>query len=148
MSDHTEHPPTELSERDSWAVRMMESQMAEIGNRLNAAIEREDGLRVHLDASNCEAHMLREENERLKSFLADPDLLERLAAWEHDEHWSGWETYRASKAGQVHPSGEPFEERWKRQRETKYADLPEAQKESDREEVRHYLAVIRAWIER
>ena len=83
----------------------------------------------------------------LNKLLDDPVLIELLAAWEHDEHWAGWETYRASKAGQIHPgTGEPFEERWKRQRETKYADLPEGQKESDREEVRHYLAVIRDYV--
>ncbi len=76
--------------------------------------------------------------------LDSPELLERLAAIEHDDRWSGWESYRETKKDQIHPSGEPYEVRWKRLRETPYAELSERDKESDRIEVRKSLAVIRA----
>lgn len=82
------------------------------------------------------------------ALLDSPDLLEVLAAYEHNYHWAGWEQYRNEKAGQLHPSGETYEARWLRQRNTWYADLPEEQKESDREEVRHYLVVLREFLEK
>lgn len=76
-----------------------------------------------------------------------PVLLERLATIEHDERWAGWETYRAEKAGFTHPSGEPYEERWKWLRETPYARLSERDKESDRIEVRKTLDAIRTFVQ-
>lgn len=106
--------------------------------------------RTDLTAMEKRARNAEERATQIESILAlldSPILLEQLAAWEHDEHWAGWEKYRAEKEAYDHPSGEPYVLRWKRQRETKYADLPEAQRESDREEVRHYLAVIRRFLE-
>lgn len=79
--------------------------------------------------------------------LDDPDLLEALAAIEH-ERWSGWETYRREKAGSIHPSGDSYLHRWYRQEITSYSDLSESEKESDRIEARKGLATVREWINR
>jgi hypothetical protein len=76
--------------------------------------------------------------------LDDPELLEQLAALEH-ERWSGWDRYRRGCALAYHPqTGEVMEARWERQALTAYADLTEAERESDRIEARKTLAVIRA----
>ena len=63
-------------------------------------------------------------------------LVEALAAQEH-ERWSGWEKYRGSKG-----SNAVNLNRWKRQRETSYADLSEREKESDRVEARKTIALL------
>lgn len=82
------------------------------------------------------------------------NLLERLAAIEH-ERWAGWMAYQAEHCnligieGQdIHKSGEPFAERWARQAATPYAQLTEAEKESDRIEARKGLALYLAEIDR
>jgi len=72
-------------------------------------------------------------------------LIEQLAAVEH-ERWSHWQEYLHSK-GVRQPDGSlliaaDLVARWERQFATKYADLDEAEKESDREQVRKYLPVI------
>lgn len=64
------------------------------------------------------------------------DTKEQLAAYAH-EAWSGWMKYLFSKCenskdGLLIP-GE-FVNRWNRQSETKYGDLPENEKASDRKE--------------
>ena len=74
-------------------------------------------------------------------------LVERLAAVEHDR-WAHWQRYMHGKA-ERRPDGAlilPAElvERWEAQISTSYADLSEAEKESDREQVRRYLPLIAA----
>jgi len=64
-------------------------------------------------------------------------VIEALAALEH-ERWSGWEKYRETK----HCDAKNLL-RWKRQRETAYADLSEQEKESDRVEARKTVAVLK-----
>lgn len=101
------------------------------------------------DACNHEIKRLENELSRLRAVnaelveaLSSPELLETLAALEH-ERWSGWMKYQAEKAGGKHPiTGEPYEIRWKRQSETPYARLPEQERESDRVEARKTLAAI------
>ena len=82
---------------------------------------------------------------------------EALAAYAH-EAWSGWMKYLFSKTerlngravveggyvrdGAVIPLGSV--ERWKRQMNTPYADLPESEKESDRAEADKMLAIVEA----
>jgi hypothetical protein len=72
-------------------------------------------------------------------------LVEPLAAVEH-ERWSHWQRYLHSKAVRlpdgslVLPADLVF--RWERQIETKYAELDEQAKDSDREQVRKYLPII------
>lgn len=104
-------------------------------------------IRSTVAAALSSASPRREDRMGTPSALDSPELLEILAAIEH-ERWSGWETYRATKNGAVHPSGESFYERWFRQRETAYADLSEAEKESDRVEARKGLAAIREFLAR
>ncbi len=78
--------------------------------------------------------------------LNDPALLEILAAIEH-ARWSGWEDWRNLMEHRLHPSGEPYNERWRRLRVTFYENLTDAERESDRIEVRMTLAAIRAYLE-
>ena len=72
-------------------------------------------------------------------------LTEQLAAIEH-ERWSHWQRYMHNKAiRQIDGSlllPPDLVARWEKQIETKYVDLSEAEKESDREQVRKYLPVI------
>ncbi|MFN3226823.1 MAG: hypothetical protein ACE360_11310 [Hyphomicrobiales bacterium] len=73
-------------------------------------------------------------------------LVEQLADIEH-ARWAKWQRYLHSKATK-RPDGSlviPAElvERWERQIETAYADLSEKEKESDREQVREYVDVIK-----
>ena len=75
------------------------------------------------------------------------DLLESLAAIEH-ERWAHWQRYIQSK-GIRQPDGSlviPAElvNRWEKQIATRYADLDDKEKESDREQVRRYLPVIKS----
>ncbi len=74
-------------------------------------------------------------------------LVERLAAVEHDR-WAHWQRYMHGKA-ERRPDGAlilPVElvKRWEEQISTRYDDLSEAEKESDREQVRRYLPLIAA----
>lgn len=74
------------------------------------------------------------------------DLREELAAVAHQQ-WSAWMKYQFEKGypglgGSWSMPGQ-FVDRWKRQMNTPYADLPEAEKVSDREEADLYLAVLR-----
>ena len=95
------------------------------------------------DASTAEylRSLVAAAERRLKS----PTLLEALAAIEH-ERWSSWERYRERCVAAVRRAGdsETHEERWRRQRETAYADLSEREQESDRAEARKGLEVIRS----
>jgi hypothetical protein len=72
-------------------------------------------------------------------------LMESLAGVEH-ERWSHWQRYMHSKC-ERRPDGSlmiPRElvDQWERQLATPYSDLSEAEKESDREQVRRYLPII------
>jgi hypothetical protein len=74
-----------------------------------------------------------------------PDERERLAAYAH-EAWSGWMRYMFSKATQ-HENGivtipVGLAERWQRQMNTAYDDLPESEKASDRDEADKMLAIM------
>lgn len=78
---------------------------------------------------------------------------EALARYAH-EAWSGWMKYFFSKCegGGTVDGVEPIPvtipgwavERWQRQMNTPYAELPEAEKESDRVEADKMLAIIEA----
>lgn len=80
------------------------------------------------------------------------DQRERLAAYAH-EAWSGWMKWMFEHGGVVtsHISGKSYwvmlpekYDRWQRQMNTPYADLPESEKESDRAEADKMLAIIHA----
>ncbi|MFH1740684.1 MAG: hypothetical protein ABIH23_16875 [bacterium] len=70
-------------------------------------------------------------------------VVEALADYAHDA-WSGWMRYQEGRGGTTFWDVLPPElsNRWRRQMETSYADLPENERESDREEARRMLAII------
>lgn len=77
-------------------------------------------------------------------------LIERLAGYAHNA-WAGWMRYLFSKCAPLdwHSAlvgmlAIPPEsvERWTRQMNTEYADLPEHEKESDRKEATEILKVM------
>lgn len=73
-------------------------------------------------------------------------LVDALANLEH-ARWAKWQRYLHSKTVKQ-PDGSlviPPElvERWERQIETPYQSLTEDEKDSDREQVREYLSVIK-----
>ena len=74
-------------------------------------------------------------------------LTDKLAEVEH-ERWSHWQRYMHSKGTRLRDGSLllPAElvERWDHQIGTKFKDLTEDEKESDREQVRKYLPVIEA----
>lgn len=76
----------------------------------------------------------------------DERLREALAAYAHDEAWSGWMNYLLSKST-VNADGSwtipaISAERWYRQMSMPYHLLPEAEKESDRKEADRMLALM------
>ncbi len=80
------------------------------------------------------------------SYDSTADTVERLAAFCHDEQWSGWMDYLWSKAVE-NPDGSVTipswaVERWRRQGTTPYGELTEDEKESDRVEARKILALL------
>lgn len=86
-----------------------------------------------------------ENSEYSSNFLKLESLIEDLAAVEH-ERWSHWQRHlhskceRMSDGSLVIPAN--LADHWESQMNTSYSELPEAEKESDREQVRRYLPVI------
>lgn len=84
------------------------------------------------------------EKDRVTAILES--LVENLAAVEH-ERWSHWQRYMHSK-GVLQSDGSlliPAElvQRWQKQIDTPYSELSETEKDSDREQVRKYLGLIK-----
>ncbi|MER9001164.1 hypothetical protein NKH58_25480 [Mesorhizobium australicum] len=76
-------------------------------------------------------------------------LIEELAAVEH-ERWAHWQTFVHSK-GERLPDGSlvlpaDLVQRWERQIAMAYDDLPEQERQSDREQVEKYFPIIRRWL--
>ena len=74
------------------------------------------------------------------------DIREQLAAYSHDASWGGWMRYMFNK-GTHNADGTwtmpaDLVERWARQMKTPYAELPESEKSSDRDEADKMLAII------
>jgi len=74
-----------------------------------------------------------------------PGLREALAEYAHDA-WSGWMKYLFEKCdvtGNTYAAIPVWAvRRWRRQMNTPYADLPEEEKQSDREEADKMLAIM------
>ena len=68
----------------------------------------------------------------------DKVLLEKLAALSHNQ-WAGWARWMRDNWDGVHPSGESYQQRWRRQINTAYADLSEVEKHSDRVEAGRFV---------
>jgi hypothetical protein len=81
----------------------------------------------------------------IREILESDALLERLAAVEH-ERWAHWQQYMHE---QCTPTADgslaiprDLVTRWSTQSATPYEELSDAEKESDREQVRRYLPLI------
>ena len=91
----------------------------------------------------------RAEIERLKTPMIT-DMREKMAALCHDQ-WAGWMEYLFLKSKQVDgcviiPAWAV--ERWRRQVATRYPDLSEDEKNSDRNEADRFLSIFNAEIKR
>jgi hypothetical protein len=79
--------------------------------------------------------------------MSGSTLREQLAAIEHERwaHWQSWmhSACRDNGDGSLTIPAE-LVERWERQIRTPYADLSEAEKKSDREQVDRYLPLVTA----
>jgi hypothetical protein len=76
----------------------------------------------------------------------DAEVTEKLAALAH-EQWSGWMKYMFSKCQSGVPTGTveippDLVSRWQRQMLTPYAELPESEKQSDRDEATRMLKTL------
>jgi hypothetical protein len=134
---------------DASFARQLERELsearAEIENKqytITCASEENQQLKESLAGAQAEI-------ERLKAPDLDVFLLrEKLSELAHNQ-WAGWMEYLFFKSKQVDgcviiPAW--ANERWRRQVATRYADLPEAEKDSDRNEADKILAVFRAHI--
>ena len=79
------------------------------------------------------------------------DMREKLAELVHSQ-WAGWMRYLFKNAG-VNTNGEVVipvwaVDRWKRQTESSYFDLPEKEKDSDREEADKVIAILEPGLSR
>jgi hypothetical protein len=77
--------------------------------------------------------------------MPDQMMREKLADYAHDA-WRGWMFYMFDKS-LINEDGSitiPFAlvNRWTRQMQTEYADLPEEEKASDRDEADKMLAIL------
>jgi hypothetical protein len=90
----------------------------------------------------------------LKVEEVSSDLLEALAAYSHGA-WANWMKYQKTKSYDASNLGTvPGEwtilkdsvDRWERQMNTPYAELPEEEKKSDRDEARKILAIIQQYL--
>jgi hypothetical protein len=76
-------------------------------------------------------------------------LLEQLAALEH-QRWAHWQRYvhsqgsRQADGSLVLPAH--LVQHWEHQIGTPYEDLPNTEKESDREQVRKYFPLLQRWL--
>lgn len=83
------------------------------------------------------------DHQRISNILGG--LTERLAAIEH-ERWSHWQRYMHNNCISQ-PDGSllvpaDLVARWEKQMTTKYEELNDNEKESDREQVRKYLPLL------
>ena len=78
--------------------------------------------------------------------LSSEEVLEVIAAVAH-ERWSHWQRFLHAQCIE-NPDGSltiPADDvvRWTRQMQTRYSDLTEAEKESDRQQAREYIDALR-----
>lgn len=76
------------------------------------------------------------------------DIIEEHADFAHSA-WSGWMKFLFSKTTSNEDGSETIPkklaDKWKRQLETDYKDLPEDEKESDRDEARKVLKIVQKY---
>ncbi len=104
------------------------------------------------DHTSLQARITELEAQLAQTPTIPPDVRERLAAYAH-EAWSGWMRYMFGKGQtrQISIDGgtqtfwlmpAEFFHRWQRQMKTPYAELPESEKASDRDEADKMLAIV------
>lgn len=74
-------------------------------------------------------------------------LIEELAEYAHDKAWSHWMKYLFENCGTLNQSGSftidaEKVERWTRQMNTPYSELPEDEKQSDRNQATYILDIL------
>ena len=82
---------------------------------------------------------------RVEMATEERSVTERLAEYAH-EAWSGWMNYMFEKS-LLYPDGavlisKELAARWRRQANIEYNDLPEDEKDSDREEARRMITIF------
>ena len=81
--------------------------------------------------------------------LFDEEVREKLADIEHDR-WSKWQKYMHSKMERISTAKwsllDELFQRWERQINTRYAELSEKEKDSDREQVDMHLPLIKQFL--
>jgi hypothetical protein len=102
----------------------------------------DDRVPVHDDKFEWDKHTIEIAESWLKQHHPKFEL---LSAYAH-EAWCGWMKYLFSKA-EINNDGtwtmpKWAVERWQRQMNTKYTELPEEEKKSDREEAHKILAIL------
>jgi hypothetical protein len=81
--------------------------------------------------------------------MNDIELREQLAEYAHNA-WAGWMTYLFSK-NIVNPDGTftipaEYVERWYRQMQTAYQELPENEKQSDLKEANEIITIVERYL--
>ena len=78
--------------------------------------------------------------------MCNDEIVEKLAEYAH-EAWSGWMRYLFERSTENDDGTVTIPrwaaERWRRQMNTPYAELPENERESDRVEARRIMKIIR-----
>ncbi len=116
------------------------------GTRLQEIANPEPSVEIGVDIGiKDKSHIKRIEVENPVPDGWSERFVEAGADIEHNR-WARWQKYMFSK-GTVDEQGvfhlpKEFVDRWFRQIDTKYADLSESEKESDRKETRNYLPLI------
>jgi len=81
----------------------------------------------------------------VRAVLESDALLERLATVEH-QRWAHWQQYLHARCRRTEDGSlvipPELAKRWATQIATPYAELTDAEKESDREQVRRYLPIL------
>jgi hypothetical protein len=84
--------------------------------------------------------------DKIAAFLRSDRVLEVLARVEH-ERWAHWQSYLHSKCTRLDDGSlvipSEFVDRWTAQISTRYEDLTEKEKDSDREQADEYLKALR-----
>jgi hypothetical protein len=128
---------------DHWQV--IEDALTGQRKYINATHLTFDAERVEKVKSIDAALAFVREQRAQVALLAPDEVREALAEYAH-EAWSGWMKYLFQKG--KHQEDGTFSmpqwavERWQRQMNTPYAELPEEEKKSDREEADKMLAIV------
>ena len=129
-----------LKELVSWASQQNKAQYKR-DNQIN------NFNRNILKIDECKLELA--ESERYRNTRNSEKMLrESLADYAH-EAWSGWMKYLYTKCSAIADDGAilipaSLVERWERQMNTSYSDLPENEKESDRKEADKMIEIFDA----